>query len=128
VTKICDGLDHFKCYDVRAQESFLPFNVTLIDQFENEQVLVLRPVTLSNPVVKCSDDHNRTTPPDCTQVLNPDAHLLCYETRDDSANPQFERRLVIVSNQFGHEQHLTVLRRTNLLCVPSLKAHVDLQP
>lgn len=128
VTKICDGLDHFKCYDVRPQESFLPFNVTLIDQFENEQVMVLRPVTLCNPVVKCIDDHNPTTPPDCTQVLNHDAHLLCYETRDDSANPQFERRQVIVSNQFGQEQQLTVLRRTNLLCVPALKAHVDVQP
>ncbi len=34
VTKLCSGPDHFKCYDVRAQESFIPFSVTLIDQFE----------------------------------------------------------------------------------------------
>ncbi len=129
VTKLCSGLDHFKCYDVRAQESFLPFNITLIDQFEEEPVLVQRPVTLCNPVVKCvDDDHNPATPPDCTQVLNPDDHLVCYETRDQSAHPNFERREVIVSNQFGQEQRLTVLRRTNLICLPSLKAKVELQP
>jgi hypothetical protein len=126
VTKLCSGLDHFKCYDVRAEESFLPFNVTLVDQFEEEPVLIQRVVTLCNPVAKCvDDDHNSATPPDCTQVLNPDDHLVCYETRDQSANPNFERREVIVSNQFGQEQRLTVLRRTNLLCVPSLKAKVE---
>ncbi len=88
-----------------------------------------RPVTLCNPVVKCvDDDHNSATPPDCTQVLNPDDHLVCYETRDQSANPHFERREVIVSNQFGQAQRLTVLRRTNLLCLPSLKAQVEPLP
>ncbi|MGI8735032.1 MAG: SBBP repeat-containing protein [Pyrinomonadaceae bacterium] len=129
VTKLCSGLDHFKCYDVRAEESFQPFNVTLVDQFEEEPVLVLRAATLCNPVVKCvDDDHNPVTPPDCTQVVNPDDHLVCYETRDQSASPYFERREVIVSNQFGQEQRLTVLRRTNLICLPSLKAKVEVQP
>lgn len=125
LTKLCSGLDHFKCYDARPQESFLPFNVKLTDQFENEQgVTVMRPVTLCNPVVKCVDDNNPATPPDCAQVMNPDDHLVCYETRDDGASPQFEQREVIVSNQFGKEQPLTVWRRKNLLCIPSLKAHV----
>jgi len=129
VTKLCSGPDHFKCYDVRAEESFLPFHVTLVDQFENELVLIQRPAILCNPVAKCIDaDHNSATPPDCTQVLNPDDHLVCYETRDQSASPLFERREVIVSNQFGQAQRLTVLRRTNLLCLPSLKAHVERSP
>jgi hypothetical protein len=61
---------------------------------------------------------------DCAQVSNPDDHLVCYETRDDGASPQFEQRDVVVSNQFGKAQRLTVWRRKNLLCVPSLKAHV----
>jgi len=129
VTKLCSGLDHFKCYDVRAEQSFQPFPVTLVDQFEEESILVQRPVTLCNPVVKCvDDDHNSFTPPASTQVLNPDDHLVCYETRDQSASPFFERRQVIVSNQFGQEQRLTVLRRTNLICLPSVKAHVEVQP
>jgi hypothetical protein len=130
VTKLCSGLDHFKCYDVRAEQSFVPFYVTLTDQFEEEElVLVQRPVTLCNPVAKCiDDDHNPFTPPSCSQVLNPDDHLVCYETRDQSGNPFFERREVTVSNQFGKQQQLTVLRRTNLLCLPSLKANVKRQP
>ena len=129
VTKLCSGPDHFKCYDVRAEQSFQPFPVTLVDQFENEQVLIERPVTLCNPVAKCIDaDHNSATPPDCTPVLNPDDHLVCYETRDQSANPFFERREVIVSNQFGQSQRLTVLRRTNLLCLPSLKTQLERTP
>jgi hypothetical protein len=129
VTKLCSGPDHFKCYDVRAEESFIPFKVTLVDQFEREPVLVLRPVTLCNPVAKCvNHDNNSVTPPDCTQVLNPDDHMVCYETRDDSGNPTFDRREVIVSNQFGGEQRLTVLRRTNLMCVPSLKSNIRRSP
>jgi hypothetical protein len=128
VTKLCSGPDHFKCYDVKAAESFLPFKVTLKDQFENEPILVMRPVTLCNPVAKCVDDNNPTTPLDCGQVLNPDDHLVCYETRDDSANPIFEKREVTVSNQFGPAQHLTVWRRQNLMCLPSLKSRVERTP
>jgi hypothetical protein len=129
VTKLCSGPDHFKCYDVRAEDGFAPFPVTLVDQFEREPVLLQRPVTLCNPVAKCIDhDHNPATPLDCTQVLNPDDHLVCYETRDDSGNPNFERREVIISNQFGQEQRLTVLRRSNLVCLPSLKQHVRRTP
>ena len=118
ITKLSEGLDHFKCYDVRLQQHFQPFDVLLRDQFEGQAVRVLRPTTLCNPVVKCVGK-------DCTPVLNPDAHLVCYETIDAQGTPQFELREVIVSNQFGKEQRLTVWRRKNLLCVPSLKAHVD---
>jgi hypothetical protein len=38
--------------------------------------------------------------------------------------PDFERREVVVSNQFG-EQRLTVFRRKNLLCLPSSKRLVE---
>jgi Beta-propeller repeat len=125
VTKLCSGLDHFKCYDVQAQKSFQPFNVILRDQFESQEVTVLRPTTLCNPALKCVPTGNPAKPYDCTQRLNPDDHLVCYETMDERGTPQFEQREVIVSNQFGKEQPLTVLRRKNQLCIPSLKAHVD---
>ncbi|MCI0387309.1 MAG: SBBP repeat-containing protein [Acidobacteria bacterium] len=128
VTKLCSGLDHFKCYDVRAQENFQPFDVILRDQFETQKVTVLRPATLCNPVIKCVENKTPSTnptKPDCTPRLNPDDHLVCYETMDDRGTPQFEQREVIVSNQFGKEQRLTVWRRKNLLCIPSLKAHVE---
>ena len=122
VTKICDGLDHFKCYDVRAGEPFRPFDVILRDQFEAQEVSVLRPVTLCNPAAKCLKTDQGV---DCTRVQSPDAHLVCYETRDERGSAQFEEREVIVSNQFGKEQRLNVWRRKNLLCVPSLKEHVE---
>ncbi len=118
VTKLSEGLDHFKCYDVQQQQHFQPFEVRLRDQFETQTVRVLRPTTLCNPAIKCVGQ-------DCTPILNPDAHLVCYETIDAQGTPQFERLDVIVSNQFGKDQRLTVWRRKNLLCLPSLKAHVD---
>ncbi|HEV8487788.1 MAG TPA: hypothetical protein VGV87_29875, partial [Blastocatellia bacterium] len=118
VLKLCDGLDHFKCYDVRSDANFTPFEVELHDQFETEVVTVVKPLLLCNPVVKCVDG-------DCTQVLNQDDHLVCYETRDSRGTTNFEKREVIISNQFGQQQRITVLRRANLLCVPSLKALAD---
>lgn len=118
VTKLCDGLDHFKCYDVQPPTNFVPFDVTLRDQFETQDVRVLQPVSLCNPVIKCLKG-------DCTQMLNPDDHLVCYETIDERGTPEFEKREVEVSNQFGQHQKLTVVRRKNLLCLPSLKAHLD---
>lgn len=118
VTKLCDGLDHFKCYDVQPPTDFKPFTARLRDQFETQEVTVLQPLSLCNPVIKCLNG-------DCAQVLNPDDHLVCYETRDERGTPEFEKREVEVSNQFGQHQRLTVLRRKNLLCLPSLKAHLD---
>ena len=125
VLKFCSGLDHFKCYDVRPDEKFQPFSVILNDQFEKDHtVMVRQPVTLCNPVSKCVDDGDPATKPDCTRIMNPDDHLVCYDTNDDRGTAHFERRDVVVSNQFGKEQVLTVMRRKNLLCVPSVKAHV----
>ena len=119
VTKVCDAaLDHFKCYEVRPHEGFAPFDVVLTDQFERQVVTVLRPVLLCNPAAKCVKG-------DCNEVLNPDLHLVAYETTDAHGTTHFERREVIVSNQFGQQQRLSVWRRRNLLLIPSLKAHVE---
>jgi hypothetical protein len=117
VSKLCDGVDHFKCYDVKSEVIFIPFDVQLRDQFESQAVTVVKPVTLCNPVVKCIGG-------DCGQVFNPDDHLVCYETKDAQGTANFEKQEVIVSNQFGEQQHLTAWRRTNLMCIPSLKSHV----
>jgi hypothetical protein len=106
------ALDHFKCYAAFPQTRFQPFNVTLTDQFENEEVRVLRPVALCNPVVKCVPGK------DCTEISNPDDHLTCYALARSSN--RFSRAEVVVSNQFGEQQPLTVLDR-DILCVPSTK-------
>jgi beta-propeller repeat-containing protein len=116
VLKISDALDHFKCYDVELPQHFLPFDVLLRDQFEKQVVTVVRPLSLCNPTAKCVGR-------ECMPVSNPDDHLVCYETTDKEGTPAFEPRDVIVSNQFGGEQRLRVLRRRQELCLPSLKQH-----
>src|SRR5205085_1888646 len=52
------------------------------------------------------------------KVINPRAHLVCYETPDAGTVP-FQPREVRVANQFGIRQ-LSVVRPVTL-CVPSLK-------
>jgi hypothetical protein len=107
------ALDHFKCYTVRPRTTFTPLKVTLKDQFEAQDVTVLRPVSLCNPVTKCHDGV-------CTEPVHPEEHLTCYRTQDVEGTPGFQRRRVLVSNQFG-TQELTVVRRNDLLCLPSAK-------
>ena len=111
------ALDHFKCYGVRPLQDFAPLRVTLTDQFEKQEVTVLRPVSLCNPVEKCLGD-------ECTVPVHPKEHLTCYRTQDDPDTPDFQRRHVLVSNQFG-DQRLIVLKRQNLLCLPSSKTVLE---
>ena len=98
-------LDHFKCYEA-LQPNFRQRTVGTRDQFGQRRTRVLRTRQLCNPVSKNQG-----------QILQPRAHLVCYETRDQ--NTRFVRRTVLVSNQFGRRK-LTVTR-PNRLCVPSLK-------
>lgn len=106
-------LDHFKCYrvdleDPRPGEFSGQHKVTLDDQFEQELgATVRRPEMLCNPVSKNGEE-----------IQNPDAHLVCYKTTPPTQQPPFEKREVIVNNQFG-QQTLRVKNRDNLICVPS---------
>jgi hypothetical protein len=108
-------LDHFKCYAARSPVPFHPITVRLRDQFETQEVTVVRPVMLCNPVEKCEESGV------CTSPENPEAHLTCYQTDDAAGTPNFAQRNVLVTNQFGESQRLIVYRRQNLLCLPSLK-------
>jgi hypothetical protein len=98
-------LDHFKCYEA-LQTNFRQRTVGLRDQFGQRRARVLRTRQICNPVSK-----------DGGRILQPRAHLVCYETRDTgNATPP---RTVVVTNQFG-QRKLTTTRPTRL-CVPSLK-------
>jgi hypothetical protein len=108
-------LDHFKCYAVRPIDKFEPREVTLVDEFGEETVTVLRPTRFCNPVVKCTGES-------CAELSHPEAHLTCYQIQSGPRNPQFKKRTVVVSNQFGDQQHLVVSAHGDLLCVPSLKS------
>lgn len=98
-------LDHFKCYEAKGDP--LDVTVDLQDQFEAEPgVLVKKPVFFCNPVPKNGEG-----------ILDPAAHLTCYEISDDG-----EKRDVVVEHQFG-AQTLEV-KKPKLLCLPSNKIDV----
>lgn len=105
-------LDHFKCYEV-VQRSFRRRLVGTRDQFGQRRTRVLRTRQLCNPVRKNQG-----------RVLQPRAHLVCYETRD-IGNPTAPRT-VLVRNQFGQRRLRTT--RVNRLCVPSLKRRGTVTP
>jgi len=103
-------LDHFKCY--RATGESLHTTVDLKDQFHREeQVPVLEPFGFCNPVEKLHSGVP-TVP-----IQNRQAHLVCYKI----ATLPFIQTVFAV-NQFGRET--LVVRRADLLCVPSLKLSV----
>jgi hypothetical protein len=98
------GLDHFKCYDARGRS--VGATVTLEDQFQVEKdISVLRPIKFCNPVQK-------THLGIVTPILNPSAHLVCYDLAKE----------VDTDNQFGPESFL--VRKKLGLCVPSEKLSV----
>jgi len=106
-------LDHFKCYLTTGR----PANdaVVLRDQFDAaagivEDAKVRRPVRFCNPVEK-TDAAGVVTP-----ISDPNAHLKLYLI-DTQPAPS---RTVIVSNQFGPNQALTV-SNPEVLAVPTRK-------
>jgi hypothetical protein len=107
-----EGLDHFKCYTT-TKPAFKPRSVEINDQFVSGKTTVLSVQTLCNPVSK-----------DKSKILQPRAHLICFQTRDSAI--EFKEQRVSVSNQFG-KQELTVIRPASL-CVPSLKRKARIAP
>lgn len=105
------GLDHFKCYGAAGPS--LDEVVTLKDRFLEEDVRVLRPLALCNPVEKTHDGL-------VTEILNPDAHLVCYQIQ---VGGETVNRTLGVSDQFVNE--ILTLTRPDLICVPSLKLGVS---
>ncbi len=110
-------LEHFKCYKTLGQP---PNDVAILrDQFDAmdggiEFAQVLNAIRLCNPVTK---DHDGTI----TEVENPDHHLKLHFML---AFPQGGPRDVIVGNQFGDEQRLTV-NRALIVAVPTQKSPHD---
>jgi phosphoribosylformylglycinamidine (FGAM) synthase PurS component len=102
-------LDHFKCYDVKGEKA-KRIKVDLEDQFgmERRVKVSLEPKMLCNPVIKWHNDEE-------FPVLNPEQHLVCYKIK-----PMKPDLRVIVSNQFGEKQELSV-GKSKYLCLPSKK-------
>jgi hypothetical protein len=106
--------DHFQCYDAKTAPgtpNFMPRDVTLADQFWSRWVTVQKPKALCNPVDK-----------DGEGIHDPTAHLTCYELKEIGGQPPFQRRDVLVEDQFG--RLILSVEKAQTLCVPSEKDHV----
>jgi len=80
----------------------------LEDQFEAKEMTVTRPNRFCNPVDKNGEG-----------IDDPTAHMTCYRL---GGKLTFERRSVMVENQFGQQTLLVVRPRS--LCVPAEKDDV----
>jgi hypothetical protein len=80
--------------------------VSLVDQWIDDNAEVIRPLRFANPAVV------KTTP--TTPFIDKDATLTCYKIK---VAGKFEKREVNIQNAFGRES-LTV-KKPSMLCVPS---------
>jgi len=100
---------HFKCYQVvKETPVFEELNVFLSDQFEDKDTTVKVPTLVCNPVDKDGEGIN-----------NPDFHLTCYKIKQVKGQTPFNKRNVLIDNQFG--ELTLVVGKPQLLCVPSGK-------
>ena len=114
-------LNHFKCYQAKGA----PLNaaVTLEDQFETTDLLVVEPVIFCNPVTKTV---TRAGVPVVTPIVDPEAHLTCYNLKLATQIGFSTNINIQTNNQFNHiagaPESFTVVTDERVLCVPSNKA------
>ena len=104
-----DAWEHFLCYNIDPHGGFEERTVELKDQFAGYKAVVIRPVSLCNPVDKNGEG-----------IRDPEYHLVCYEIKADPAGEAPRAVDVMTSNQFT-EQGMTAVVPPRSLCVPSKK-------
>ena len=80
---------------------------------------VKKPVRFCNPVEKTEVEE-----PELGEIIDPTAHLTCYEIDEVESEPAFVKRSVLVTNQIVTDQRLDLVEPSEL-CVPSEKNDVD---
>jgi hypothetical protein len=106
------GLDHFTCYRAQGPDTFvIPAVVKLQDEFDRKAV-VATVSPLANVV--CAPTR-KTVNGKVYKVLHPVNMLVCYPVGPTPIRPR-----VFDQNQFGHA--IVIIRRTQELCLPSVKA------
>ncbi len=107
--------DHFLCYEAKSakgEPKFERLDVDLDDQFGATTKTVKKPKFLCTPVAK-----------DGEPVIDPAGHLVCYEVKRLRGQPKFQKRDVLVFNQFEDEVEgrILTIKKPRILCVPSTK-------
>jgi hypothetical protein len=118
------GLDHYVCYSVLRPNTPTPPPVTLQDQFNTAaSPPSTTPVTLLPPNFFCvpslKNPINSTVGAVPNQLFHPEAHLVCYPTKE-LTSPTAPGGSVVDQNQFGLGQ--VKINRLVELCVPSFKS------
>lgn len=104
----------FQCYRVQQVRgrTFTSRTVSLQDQFEAKQTVVVKPQLLCNPVDR-----------DGQGIVDPAGHLTCYRIRD-AEGTSFQPRDVTIEDPFSRQDVRAfrgTCRKIALLCVPSTK-------
>ena len=104
-------VDHFECYKVSVTSGtpkFVPvLNAEIEDQFGIMHVDVKKPKFLCNPVDKNGEG-----------ILDPLAHLMCYQVKQVDLVKFVKKGGVFVNNQFGPET--LDVKKPSELCVPAV--------
>jgi hypothetical protein len=110
-----ERLDHFKCYEAYGKEIVL--KVTLNDQFEQANVVVLDPKLFCNPTRKTDTAGVRFG------VQSAHLHLTCYDLIEVPTGPFSFVTIVnrLIRNQFTTTGPIEAYTDEDLLCVPSRK-------
>jgi len=111
--------DRMKCYRVVQKDGprdFVSRVVTLKDQFETKETVVIKPVLLCNPVALDGDP-----------VTSPTCHQVCYRITDVAGQPDFVSVPITIRDEF-YDRSVNPFRgscrQISLLCVPSLKTEL----
>jgi len=106
--------DHFKFYEVDWEEGlYVGMDVQLVDQFGTFNVTVGEATSFGNPVEKIYND-------DVTPIADENRHYTLYELDYGEEEPMLDSWQVVVNNQFGENQELTVVGPV-ALAVPTQK-------
>jgi hypothetical protein len=124
LSDIQSTLNHYQCYDGRrvagTSTDFpaFPFSVNLKDQFfpNGTTTAINKTLDLCNPTEKSFDDSP-------TPIVDPSAHLKCYDITDDTRNPG--ERITVV-DQFGTWQMQA--GKATRLCEPATKELLEGRP
>ena len=108
--------DHYKFYTVDWEEGlYVGKEVQLVDQFGTFNATVGDPVSFGNPVEKTIIDTGEGTP-----ISDLNRHFTLYHLDYGEEVPMLESWQVVVKNQFGQNQELTVVGPV-ALAVPTQK-------
>ncbi len=106
--------DHYKFYTVDWEEGlYVGKEVQLVDQFGTFNATVGDPVSFGNPVQKIHND-------DVTPIADENRHYTLYSLGYGEEEPMLDSWQVVVKNQFGENQELTVVG-PYYLAVPTTK-------